>query len=157
MKRSFALMGGGLLLVVIFSDPMVGVMTELGKVLGINAFYIGFTLAPIASNASELLSTYTYANKKTISGILTAHSTCLGAGCMNNTFCLSIFLMLIATNSSLTWSFTAETMSILIIEATLVLTLIKKTHTVLTGVFILCLYPLTIVLVYLMNNVLKWD
>lgn len=150
-------MGAGLLLVLIFSDPMVGVMNELGSVLGISNFYIGFTLAPIASNASELLATYAYASKKTISGIQTAHSTCLGAGCMNNTFCLSIFLALIITNSSLTWSFTAETMSILIIEIIIVITLIKKVHTVLTAIFIVCLYPLTIVLVYLMNNVLHWD
>jgi len=150
-------MTGGLLLVLIFSDPMVDVMNELGKVLGINAFYIGFTLAPIASNASELLSAYTYASKKTISGILTAHSTCLGAGCMNNTFCLAIFLMLIVSNSSLTWSFTAETMSILIIEILCVLTLLQKVHTVLTGIFIISLYPLTVVLVWFMNNVLHWD
>lgn len=44
----------GTFLVLMFSDPLVGVLSQLGKVMGINAFYIAFVLAPLASNGSEL-------------------------------------------------------------------------------------------------------
>lgn len=126
-------MFGGLVLVLLFSDPMVDVFNSLGITMGISVFYVGFTLAPVASNASELLSTIAYSKRRTTKSIFTAHSTCLGAGCMNNTFCLAIFLLLIVTNPILTWKFTAETLSILFIEICVVITLIAKKHTMLMG------------------------
>lgn len=48
-------MGLGTATVLLFSDPMVDVLSELGAVLGIAPFYVSFVLAPLASNASELL------------------------------------------------------------------------------------------------------
>jgi hypothetical protein len=38
IKKSFIIMFGGLLLVLIFSDPMVDVMNELGICIGIPVF-----------------------------------------------------------------------------------------------------------------------
>jgi len=163
IKKSFIQMGIGLLLVLVFSDPMVEILNALGGCIKINTFYIGFTLAPIASNGSELLAAYTYSKKQTTKSIQIAHSTCLGAGCMNNTFCLAIFLLIIATNGfgtssiPLKWAYSAETVSIIIIELILVLTLLLNKHTMLVGILILILYPISILLVIFMENVLKWD
>merc|ERR1712051_969168 len=58
-------MGLGTALVLVFSDPMVDALSEWGTRLGISSFYVSFVLAPFASNASELLSAYTYAVKRT--------------------------------------------------------------------------------------------
>merc|ERR1719213_887494 len=91
LMRSFGMMGWGSLLVLIFSDPMVDVLSRIGDMSGIPAFYIAFVLAPVASNASELISTYKYATKKTASSITISFSTVIGAACMNNTYCLGIF------------------------------------------------------------------
>merc|ERR1712162_5928 len=49
----------GTALVVVFSDPMVDVMSEIGVRTGVPAFYVSFLLAPLASNASELLASIT--------------------------------------------------------------------------------------------------
>ena len=46
------MMGLGTLLVLIFSDPMVDVLGEIGNRTGIPAFYISFVLAPMASISS---------------------------------------------------------------------------------------------------------
>merc|ERR1719190_109015 len=105
-------MAVGTLLVLAFSDPMVECLSEWGKRFNISAFYVSFILAPFASNASELLSAYTYAVKKTEKGITTGLSTLIGAACMNNTFCLGIFLGLVYCKG-LAWKFTAETISIM--------------------------------------------
>ena len=52
-KRSLKLMGAGLLLVLVFSDPMVDVMNNMGARVGVPPFYVAFILAPLASNASS--------------------------------------------------------------------------------------------------------
>ena len=63
--RSLWMMSLGTLLVLLFSDPMVDVLSEIGTRTGIPAFYISFIIAPLASNASELIASYNYAKKKT--------------------------------------------------------------------------------------------
>lgn len=47
------------------ADPMVDVMSALGDRTGISSFYISFLLAPLASNASELIAAFKYSLKKT--------------------------------------------------------------------------------------------
>lgn len=85
LKRSFAMMLTGTLLVLIFSDPMVDVLGEVGRRIGVPAFYISFILAPLASNASELFAAYSYATKKTRKTVTISFSTLLGAAILNNT------------------------------------------------------------------------
>merc|ERR1719219_733294 len=135
------MMGVGTLMVLIFSDPMVDVLSAWGKRTGIPAFYISFVLAPLASNASELLSAYTYAAKKSQKSITTALSTLIGAACMNNTFCLAIFLGLVYWKK-LAWKFSAETLAMVVIQWVIGFITIKKTtHTVPLALLILLCYP----------------
>ena len=94
-KRSLKLMGAGLLLVLVFSDPMVDVMNNMGARVGVPPFYVAFILAPLASNASEFIASYNYAAKKTKKTITVALAALEGAACMNNTFCLAIFMALV--------------------------------------------------------------
>jgi len=71
---------------------------------------------------------------------------------MNNTFCLGVFLALIFFKN-LIWEFTAETVSIIFVELALFLFTFKKTHTGLDAILIVCLYPLSLVLVWVLENV----
>ncbi|RYH27768.1 hypothetical protein EON65_13220 [archaeon] len=82
------MMGLGTIIVLIVSDPMVEVLSELGRRTGIPAFYIAFVLAPLASNASELIAAYNYSLKKTPTSISISMATLEGAAVMNNTFVL---------------------------------------------------------------------
>jgi Ca2+/Na+ antiporter len=145
-KRAFSLMGLGTLLVVVFSDPMVDVMSNVGQRLSIPPFYISFVLAPLASNASELLASYSYARKKTQKTITVALAALEGAACMNNTFCLAIFMGLIYFRQ-LAWKFTSETLAILLIELIVGLVAMKRTMTVGTAYLVLALFPLSIVFI----------
>ena len=86
--RAAYMMGLGTLLVLLISDQMVQVMDELGKRTNIPGFYIAFVLAPLASNASELIAAYNYSQKKTASSITISLTTLEGACIMNNTFVL---------------------------------------------------------------------
>jgi len=150
--RSCWMMSLGTLLVLIFSDPMCDVLGGVGYVLDIGPFYISFLLAPLASNASELLSAYNYAKKKTQVSITNSLSTLVGAACMNNTFCLGIFYTLIVVKK-LYWAFTAETIAIITIQWVIgQIALRGTTQTWLIGWGILACYPGCLVIVYVLEN-----
>lgn len=150
-NRSFNMMGLGTLLIVLFSDPMVAVMSELGVRTGISGFYIAFVLAPLASNASEVIASYNYALKKTPKSIAISLSALLGAAIMNNTFCLAIFMLLIYTQD-LAWNFFAETASILFVQVCMFFMSWKSKHSVYDGIMILALYPISLLLVVLIES-----
>lgn len=76
--RAAFMLGLGTLLVVLISDPMVSVLSEVGKRTGISPFYISFIFAPLASNASEVIASYKYALKKTSQSITISMSALEG-------------------------------------------------------------------------------
>lgn len=156
-KRAFFGMGMGTLLVLFFSDPMVGLLSELGKRLDVSPFYVSFILAPMASNASELVAAYNYAKKRSVKSINTSLSTLEGAAVMNNTFCLGIFLALVYFRR-LTWEFTAETIAIVVIQLMIgVSVCFRKTQTLLDGLVVLSFYPLALVFVWVLENKVGLD
>eukprot|EP00919_Chromeraceae_sp_WS-2016_P001894 GHVR01004530.1.p1 GENE.GHVR01004530.1~~GHVR01004530.1.p1 ORF type:complete len:564 (+),score=96.71 GHVR01004530.1:78-1769(+) len=154
--RAFYLMAIGTSLVLLFSDPMVGVFSSMGKRFGISGFYISFILAPLASNASEVIASYNYALKKTRKTISISFSALEGAACMNNTFCLFVFLILIYTQE-LVWSFSAETMCILFVEIVVATYAFKRVHRLIDGLIVLCFYPISLGIVYVLENYFGWD
>eukprot|EP00932_Pfiesteria_piscicida_P018068 SRR837773.4938.p1 GENE.SRR837773.4938~~SRR837773.4938.p1 ORF type:complete len:227 (+),score=82.00 SRR837773.4938:370-1050(+) len=157
VMRSLWMMGLGTALVLAFSDPMVDCLNEWGTRLGISPFYISFVLAPFASNASELLSAYTYAVKKTEKNMTTSLSTLIGAACMNNTFVLAIFLALIYLQG-LAWQFTAETVAMVLVQWVIgLLAMSNTTQTSFLGCLILMCYPGCLAIVWFCENILGWD
>lgn len=157
--RAVWMMSAGTGLVLVVSDPFVDILTEWSSRYSIPPFYVAFVLAPFASNASELLAAYSYALKKTQKSITTSLSTLIGAACMNNTFCLAIFFALIYYQK-LAWQFTAETVSIVIVQWVIgFIAIFKKTHTVMTGTIILLCYPGCMALVWYLENRMSpvWD
>jgi len=123
------------------------VFSSIGLRLGVPAFYVAFILAPLASNLAEVIAAYNYAAKKTSKSITISFETLQGAGCMNNTFCLSIFLGLVFFKS-LAWEYTAETISILFVEIAIAVASLQRVPTVGTAWMVLALYPASLVLVW---------
>ena len=80
----------------------VNLLDEMAKRLNIPSFYVAFVIAPVASNALEIISSVRYAAKKTPKASTMAMATLEGAACMNNTFCLAVFLILVYSQS-LAW------------------------------------------------------
>ena len=129
---------------------MVDVMSQLGTVMNLKPFYISFVLAPLASNASELIASYNYALKKTSKTITISLTALEGAAIMNNTFCLGIFLALVYFRG-LEWEFAAQTISILFVQLC-VMYIAVKVQTVKHGLFIILLFPVSIALVALLEG-----
>lgn len=156
IMRSLKMMATGTALVLLFSDPMVEVLDQIGKVIGVPGFYVSFILCPLASNASEFLASYSYALRKTTKTITISLTSLEGAAIMNNTFGLGIFLALVYFRE-LEWSFSAETISILFVEFCVVFAAWKQVQTLRMGLMVLCLFPISIALVAILENVFGLD
>ena len=137
---------------------MVGILSEIGTRTGIPAFYVSFIVAPLASNASELIASYNYAQKKTSKTISISIAALLGAACMNNTFCLGIFMALMAFKTEgLVWEYSAETITIVLIEFIMGYVALKRTQTLGNALLVFSLFPLSILLIVFLENVLGFD
>jgi Ca2+/H+ antiporter len=128
----------------------------LGDVTHIPPFYISFVLAPLASNGTELLAAYSFALKKTKKSITVSLSQLEGAAIMNNTFCLAIFLFLIWSGGGsfgppLEWAYSAEVLAILFVQCMVGAFARKKIITMLDGWLILALYPVSLILVMILE------
>jgi len=145
-SKAFKMLAIGTLMVLYFSDPMVEVFQEIAARASIPPFYVSFVLAPLASNSSEVLASIFYAKKKTRKTITVSLSTLVGAACMNNTFCLSIFMTLIYARG-LAWQYTAETASIVLVQFIIAYSVQKEVMSTGMAFGILLLFPLSLLFV----------
>jgi len=147
LQRAFFKLILGTVIVLLFTDPMCDMLTCIGNKLSINPFYVSFLVAPLASNASELLAAMRMASKKTKASMVGALSSLEGAAIMNNTFCLGIFMLLIVWKR-LMWKFAAETLSILFVEVVVAcFVLVPKNQTLLHACLIMLCYPACLLVV----------
>lgn len=151
-KRAFVMLTIGTSLVIIFSDPMVDVMQQIAAECNISPFYVSFVLAPLASNASEVLASQYYAAKKTRKTMTVSLSALHGAAAMNNTFCLSIFMGLIYFRG-LAWQYTAETIAIVLVEFFMAWIVQRETLSTMSGLVIFMIFPLSLILVASLESV----
>lgn len=142
-KKAFMYLVAGTVLVLLFSDPMVDVLAAIAALVKVSPFYVSFILAPLASNSSELLASLYYASKKTRKTITVSLTALEGAACMNNTFCLSIFMGLVYFRG-LAWQYTAETIAILICQFAVGGMMQAKDVTLGRAGFIMALFPISI-------------
>jgi len=142
----------GVGLVLIFSDPMVSILSFLATKIGVGAFYVSFVLTPLASNASEIVTALYFATSKTEAKVSMAHASLYGAACMNNTFCLAVFLLLIYVHD-LPWQFTAETLCILLSEVAVALLGYKRTIPAWKALVSLLIYPMALLFVIIWHLV----
>lgn len=76
---------------------------------------------------------------------------------MNNTLCLGLFLMLIASNPDLTWKYTSETLGILIVEIIFVVVSMKRIQRMWMAWMVVLCHPLSVFLILLMKRVILWN
>ena len=156
IKSSLLLLAGALV-VGIFSDPMVGAVSSFADSSGIPAFFVAFVVTPLASNSSEAVSSLKFAAKKKRRNFNLTFSQIYGAVALNNTMCLGLFYMVMYKNS-MDWVYASETFSmfvVIIIVGTV--SFFRKTFTAQLGLVIACLYPLSVISIYLLDTLLGWQ
>lgn len=157
--RSVGMMIGGTAIIIIFSGPMVDVITKFSTHpnVQIPAFYTSFVITPFVSNASEVIAAILFASKKRKKNISLTFGAIYGAVTMNNTLCLTVFLMMIYTRR-LVWEFSAEVVpTVCVIAAMGLLTAFRTTFKTWESIVVLSFYPLSLALVAILKNVVGWD
>ena len=160
--KSIAQLGIGVFMVTFFSDPMcnaLSAMTDVRNIqhIPISSFYLSFLITPICSNASELVSSFIFAMKKEKDNIALTYSQLYGAATMNNTLCLAVFAALVFFRD-LEWYYSAEVTVILLVEFIVGFTALAffRIYYVFLLFFIILLYPISLAIVVLLENVAHW-
>merc|ERR1711988_2095103 len=97
----------GALFASFFSDAMVDSIDSFGGFSGIPNFVIGFVVCPLASNASETISSFQLAARKKIRNASVTFAQIYAACTMNNCTCLGIFFFMV-WYKQLSWDYGAE-------------------------------------------------
>ena len=94
----------GTLICAVFSDPLVGAISMVGKKSGIAPFFVSAVVTPFCSNASELYASLKFAAAKQQAKNSVTFSQLYSAAIMNNTLALGVFCLLVHMQG-LVWLF----------------------------------------------------
>lgn len=148
ITRSCWMMGAGVLLCLLFSDPAVEVMVELGNRSGMGEFWVAFLLAPLASNTTELLNCYKYGCKKTRASVSVCIGTLQACVILNNTIVMFVTLLCGAISLKDPWDYLSNTIAIFVTSWITFVIGCKKTNNLLDAFICLSLMPLNFVIMY---------
>eukprot|EP00262_Sarcandra_glabra_P007886 TRINITY_DN20996_c0_g1_i1.p1 TRINITY_DN20996_c0_g1~~TRINITY_DN20996_c0_g1_i1.p1 ORF type:complete len:655 (+),score=51.14 TRINITY_DN20996_c0_g1_i1:241-1965(+) len=147
----------GTVIAAVSADPLVDAVDNFSSATSIPSFFISFIVMPLATNASEAVSAIIFASRKKQRTSSLTFSEIYGAVTMNNVLCLAVFLALVYVRH-LTWDFSAEVLVILIVCIVMGLfTSFRTTFPLWTCSVAYLLYPLSLVLVYVLDYVFGWS
>uniref|UniRef100_A0A0C9S785 TSA: Wollemia nobilis Ref_Wollemi_Transcript_13884_1970 transcribed RNA sequence n=1 Tax=Wollemia nobilis TaxID=56998 RepID=A0A0C9S785_9CONI len=155
MKACLLLLGGAVMAGV-FADPLVDAVDNFSDATNIPSFFISFIAMPLATNSSEAISALIFASRKKKRTASLTYSEIYGAVTMNNTLCLGVFLAIVYIRG-LDWNFSAEVLVILVVV--IVTGIIGSIYTTLKlwmCAIAFLLYPLSLVMVYVLDYILGW-
>ncbi|KAF8409000.1 hypothetical protein HHK36_005071 [Tetracentron sinense] len=160
---SWAFLKAGLLLLLgivilsLLAEPLIETVQNFSTAASIPSFYASFVLVPLATKSREAVSAIISASRKKPRTSSLTFSEIYGGVFMNNILCLSVLLAIIYVRE-LTWDFTAEVLAVLIVCAIMGLVAsFRSTFPVWTGFVAYLLYPLSLLLVYVLDYVLGWS
>lgn len=140
----------------VLAEPLTQSVQNFSEDAGIPSFFVAFVLVPLATNARAATSAITTASrKKSITTSLT-FSEIYGGVFMNNVLGCSVLLSLIYARG-LTWEFSAEVLVVLITCAIMCLAVsFRSDFPLWTSFMAFLLYPFSLFLVYVFNDVLDY-
>lgn len=142
----------GTVVAAVFADPLVDAVDNFSTATSIPSFFVSFVILPFASS-SEIVSALIFASRKKIRTASLTYSEIYGSVTMSNILSLSVFLGLVYIRN-LTWNFSAEVLVILIVCISMGLVASFRTTFPLWLCFpAYALYPLSLLLVYILNYV----
>ncbi|GJN06417.1 hypothetical protein PR202_ga24146 [Eleusine coracana subsp. coracana] len=140
-----------------FADPLVDAVHNFSDATHIPSFFISFIALPLATNSSEAVSAIIFASRKKQRTCSLTFSEVYGGVTMNNTLCLGVFLALIYFRQ-LTWDFSSEVLIILLVCIVMGLfTSFRTTFPLWTCFVAYALYPLSLIIVYILDYVFGWS
>jgi len=156
-RKATLQLAAGAALVATFADPTVSAIGNFSEAVDVDPFIVAFVVTPLASNASEVVSSFLFALKKRKSNISLCYSQVYGAITMNNTLCLGLFLAIVHLRG-LVWDFSAEvTAMVSVILLVGALGSSRNTFQLAWALPVALLYPISLAGVEFLENVVGWQ
>ncbi|CAM0945988.1 unnamed protein product [Alopecurus aequalis] len=156
-SKAVALLLLGAAMAAAFADPLVDAVHNFSSATGIPSFFISFIAMPLATNSSEAVSAIIFASRKKQRTLSLTFSEVYGGVTMNNTLCLAVFLALVYIRG-LTWDFSSEVLVIFLVCIIMGLfTSFRTTFPLWTCFVAFLLYPLSLILVYVLDYKFGWS
>ncbi|XAR56498.1 hypothetical protein NMG60_11037015 [Bertholletia excelsa] len=147
----------GVAVLAVLAEPLIHSVQDFSESASLPSFLISFILVPLATNARIATSAISTArNKKQRTSSLT-FSEIYSAVFMNNILGFCALLSLIYFQG-LSWEFSSEVLVVLIVCAVMGITAsFSSTVPIWTSMIAFLLYPLSLVLVYVLDDILQWS
>ncbi|KAL0903932.1 hypothetical protein M5K25_025995 [Dendrobium thyrsiflorum] len=147
----------GTIIAATIADPLVDAVDNFSYATNIPSFFISFIAMPLATNSSEAVSALIFAARKKKRTSSLTFSEVYGGVTMNNTLCLAVFLALVYLRQ-LKWDFSAEVLVIFLVCLLMGLfTCFRTTFPLWTCLVAYLLYPLSLILVYILDFKFGWS
>eukprot|EP00943_MAST-04B_sp_MAST-4B-sp1_P003550 g3550.t1 len=154
MLNGFGLILLGTVVIMSFADPLVNTIGRFGKNINVSSFFISMIAVPIASNASEFISSVLFARRKRKKELSLIFNMLYGGVVMNNALCLGVFLLLLYVKG-LVWRFGSETLSLLIVAISIGLYgSCNRTYSSYMALVIGSMFPISVALVIMFRSLL---
>ncbi|XAR56499.1 hypothetical protein NMG60_11037016 [Bertholletia excelsa] len=147
----------GIAVLAVLAEPLIDSVQDFSESASIPSFLISFILVPLATNARIATSAISTArNKKQRTSSLT-FSEIYSAVFMNNILGFCVLLSLIYFRG-LSWEFSSEVLVVLLVCSVMGITAsFSSTFPIWTSIIAFLLYPLSLVLVYVLHDILQWS
>ncbi|KAI6687240.1 hypothetical protein NL676_024068 [Syzygium grande] len=155
--KSLSLLLLGVIILSVLAEPLISSVQSFSKAAGVPSFFISFILVPLATNARGAIAAIKAARKKKARTTSLTFSEIYGEVFMSNILGFCVLLSLIYARD-LTWEFSAEVLVVLIVCSVVGLTAsFRSTFPVWTSILAYLLYPLSLLLVYVLDDVLNYS
>ncbi|KAM1808239.1 hypothetical protein ACFX11_031150 [Malus domestica] len=146
----------GFVVLAVLAEPLIDSVQNLSTAASIPSFLVAFVLVPLATNARQATSAIKAAAKKTPRTTSLTFSEIYGGVFMNNVLGFSVLLAIIYARE-ITWDFSAEVLVVLITCTVMgLIASFVSTLSLWTSFLAYLLYPISLLLVYILNDVVKY-
>ncbi|CAB4277405.1 unnamed protein product [Prunus armeniaca] len=146
----------GFVVLAVLAEPLIDSVQAFSTAVSIPSFCVAFVLVPLATNARQATSAIKAASRKTPRTTSLTFSEIYGGVFMNNVLGVSVLLAIIYARE-MTWEFSAELLVVLIVCTVMGVTASSvSTFSLWTAFLAYLLYPVSLLLVYLLNDVLNY-
>ncbi|KAK2966055.1 hypothetical protein RJ640_029987 [Escallonia rubra] len=147
----------GTTMLLLLGSPLITSVTAVAKATTLPSFFIPYVVIPLALNCREAIAAITSARKKTEQSISLTLSEIYGGVFMNSMVGLTTFLAIVYIRD-LSWDVSAEVLVVLIVCTVIGLFASLRTKFPLWTSFIAyLLYPISLLLLYVLTTVLGWS
>ncbi|KAF8033048.1 hypothetical protein BT93_D1820 [Corymbia citriodora subsp. variegata] len=147
----------GTTMIIILGSPLMQSFEDVASDLNMPSFFVSYVMLPLAMTYKQVLQAITSARKKTLKDISGPMSEVYRGVYLNNLTGLATFLSLVLIKD-LSWNVSAEVLVVLLICSSMgVLTSFCTEFPLWTSFLAYSLYPISILLLYVLTSVLGWS